>query len=305
MKETILKTSGLTKCYGKQKALDGIDLTVNRGEICGLIGKNGAGKTTLMKVITGLTCVDNGTFELFGKADVKEERTRIGCIIDSPAFFGNLSAYDNLKYYCILKGITDLTKIGKALECVGLTDTGKKKYRNFSLGMKQRLGIALAILDEPELLILDEPINGLDPIGIADMRELFRKLNKEAGITIVISSHILPELDSLATRFIFIDSGRIVKSLSKEELDDECRVSLNITCDDTSKASTILERYLGIKEYKITDSRTIKIYDPAQEEELRAALEKEGMQILSVESKGVSLEDYFRMIVGDRPESGR
>jgi len=305
MKETILKTSGLTKCYGKQKALDGIDLTVNRGEICGLIGKNGAGKTTLMKVITGLTCVDNGTFELFGKADVKEERTRIGCIIDSPAFFGNLSAYDNLKYYCILKGITDLTKIGKALECVGLTDTGKKKYRNFSLGMKQRLGIALAILDEPELLILDEPINGLDPIGIADMRELFRKLNKEAGITIVISSHILPELDSLATRFIFIDSGRIVKSLSKEELDDECRVSLNITCDDTSKASTVLERYLGIKEYKITDSRTIKIYDPVQEEELRAALEKEGMQILSVESKGVSLEDYFRMIVGDRPESGR
>lgn len=305
MKETILKTSGLTKCYGKQKALDGIDLTVNRGEICGLIGKNGAGKTTLMKVITGLTCVDNGTFELFGKADVKEERTRIGCIIDSPAFFGNLSAYDNLKYYCILKGITDLTKIGKALEGVGLTDTGKKKYRNFSLGMKQRLGIALAILDEPELLILDEPINGLDPIGIADMRELFRKLNKEAGITIVISSHILPELDSLATRFIFIDSGRIVKSLSKEELDDECRVSLNITCDDTSKASTVLERYLGIKEYKITDSRTIKIYDPVQEEELRAALEKEGMQILSVESKGVSLEDYFRMIVGDRPESGR
>ena len=305
MKETILKTSGLTKCYGKQKALDGIDLTVNRGEICGLIGKNGAGKTTLMKVITGLTCVDNGTFELFGKADVKEERTRIGCIIDSPAFFGNLSAYDNLKYYCILKGITDLAKIGKALECVGLTDTGKKKYRNFSLGMKQRLGIALAILDEPELLILDEPINGLDPIGIADMRELFRKLNKEAGITIVISSHILPELDSLATRFIFIDSGRIVKSLSKEELDDECRVSLNITCDDTSKASTVLERYLGIKEYKITDSRTIKIYDPVQEEELRAALEKEGMQILSVESKGVSLEDYFRMIVGDRPESGR
>ena len=305
MKETILKTSGLTKCYGKQKALDGIDLTVNRGEICGLIGKNGAGKTTLMKVITGLTCVDNGTFELFGKADVKEERTRIGCIIDSPAFFGNLSAYDNLKYYCILKGITDLTKIGKALECVGLTDTGKKKYRNFSLGMKQRLGIALAILDEPELLILDEPINGLDPIGIADMRELFRKLNKEAGITIVISSHILPELDSLATRFIFIDSGRIVKSLSKEELDDECRVSLNITCDDTSKASTVLERYLGIKEYKITDSRTIKIYDPVQEEELRAALEKEGMQILSVENKGVSLEDYFRMIVGDRPESGR
>ena len=305
MKEMILKTSGLTKRYGKQKALDGIDLTVNRGEICGLIGKNGAGKTTLMKVITGLTCVNEGTFELFGDDDVKEERTRIGCIIDSPAFFGNLSAYDNLKYYCIVKGITDLSKIGKALESVGLSDTGKKKYRNFSLGMKQRLGIALAILDEPELLILDEPINGLDPIGIADMRELFRKLNKETGVTMVISSHILPELDSLATRFIFIDRGRIVKSLSKEELDDECRVSLNITCDNTVPASNVLERSLGIKDYKVTDNNTIKIYDPVQEEDLRAAMEKAGVQILSIESRGVSLEDYFRMIVDDRSECGR
>ena len=305
MKETILKTSGLTKCYGKQKALDGVDLTVNRGDICGLIGKNGAGKTTLMKVFTGLTCVDEGTFELFGEGDTKEERTRIGCIIDSPAFFGNLSAYDNLKYYCIVKGITDLSKIGKALECVGLTDTGKKKYRNFSLGMKQRLGIALAILDEPELLILDEPINGLDPIGIADMRELFRKLNEEAGITIVISSHILTELNSLATRFIFIDKGRIVKTLSKEELDDECRVSLNIKCDDTSLASTVLERNLRITDYKVTDNKTVKIYDPVQEEDLRVAMGKEGVQILSIESKGVSLEDYFRMIIGDGSECGR
>lgn len=304
MKETILKAGSLTKCYGKQKALDAVDLTVSRGEICGLIGRNGAGKTTLMKVFTGLTCVDEGTVELFGEDDVRE-RTRIGCIIDSPAFFGNLSAYDNLKYYCLVKGITDLTKIGKALERVGLNDTGKKKYRNFSLGMKQRLGIALAIMDEPELLILDEPINGLDPIGIADMRELFRSLNEETGITIMISSHILPELDSLATRFIFIDKGRIVKSLSKEELDDECRRSLNVSCDDVSAAATVIEGSLRIRDYKVTDNNTIKIYDPVQEEELRAVLQKAGVQIERIESKGVSLEDYFRMIIGDNAGYGR
>ena len=304
MKETILKAGSLTKCYGKQKALDAVDLTVSRGEICGLIGRNGAGKTTLMKVFTGLTCVDEGTVELFDGDDVRE-RTRIGCIIDSPAFFGNLSAYDNLKYYCIVKGITDLTKIGKALERVGLNDTGKKKYRNFSLGMKQRLGIALAIMDEPELLILDEPINGLDPIGIADMRELFRSLNEETGITIMISSHILPELDSLATRFIFIDKGRIVKSLSKEELDDECRRSLNVSCDDVSAAATVIEESLHIRDYKVTDNNTIKIYDPVQEEELRDVLQKAGVQIERIESKGVSLEDYFRMIIGDNAGYGR
>ena len=303
MKDTILKAQGLTKCYGRQKALDRVDLTVNRGEICGLIGKNGAGKTTLMKVFTGLTPSDEGTAELFGK-EGPEERTRIGCIIDFPAFFSNLNAYDNLKYYCIIKGITDLSKIGKALERVGLSDTGRKKYRNFSLGMKQRLGIALAILDEPELMILDEPINGLDPIGIGDMRELFRKLNEETGITIMISSHILSELENLATRFVFIDKGHIVKSLSKEELDEECRVSLNLTCDNTSLATTVLENTCGIRDYKVTDNVTVKIYDPIQEEDLRSAMTQAGVKVRNIESKGVSIEEYFRMIVEDQKGMG-
>ena len=303
MKDTIIKAQGLTKRYGRQKALDGVDLAVSRGEICGLIGKNGAGKTTLMKIFTGLTFANEGTAEIFGTDD-PGARTRIGCIIDTPTFFGNLTAYDNLKYYCIIRGITDLSKIGKALERVGLSDTGKKKYRNFSLGMKQRLGIALAILDEPELLILDEPINGLDPIGIGDMRELFRKLNEDIGITIIISSHILSELESIATRFVFIDQGRIVKSLTKEELDDECRVSLNITCDNTALAATVLEKTCGIKDYKITDNSTVKIYDPVQEEDLRNAMEQAGIRISKTESKGVSIEDYFRMIVGDQKSTG-
>ena len=303
MKDTILKAQGLTKCYGRQKALDRVDLTVTRGEICGLIGKNGAGKTTLMKVFTGLTPADEGTAELFGK-EGPEERTRIGCIIDFPAFFSNLNAYDNLKYYCIIKGITDLSKIGKAIERVGLSDTGRKKYRNFSLGMKQRLGIALAILDEPELMILDEPINGLDPIGIGDMRELFRKLNEETGITIMISSHILSELESLATRFVFIDKGHIVKSLSKEELDEECRVSLNLTCDNTSLATTVLENTCGIRDYKVTDNVTVKIYDPIQEEDLRSAMTQAGVKVRNIESKGVSIEEYFRMIVEDQKGMG-
>jgi len=303
MKDTIIKAQGLTKRYGRQKALDCVDLEVGRGEICGLIGKNGAGKTTLMKIFTGLTFANEGKAEMFGTDD-SGARTRIGCIIDTPAFFGNLTAYDNLKYYCIIRGITDLSKIGKALERVGLSDTGKKKYRNFSLGMKQRLGIALAILDEPELLILDEPINGLDPIGIGDMRELFRKLNEDIGITIIISSHILSELENIATRFVFIDQGRIVKSLTKEELDDECRVSLNITCDNTALAATVLEKTLGIKDYKITDNSTVKIYDPVQEEDLRNAMEQAGIRVSKTESKGVSIEDYFRMIVGDQKSTG-
>ena len=303
MKDTIIKAQGLTKRYGRQKALDCVDLEVGRGEICGLIGKNGAGKTTLMKIFTGLTFANEGKAEMFGTDD-PGARTRIGCIIDTPAFFGNLTAYDNLKYYCIIRGITDLSKIGKALERVGLSDTGKKKYRNFSLGMKQRLGIALAILDEPELLILDEPINGLDPIGIGDMRELFRKLNEDIGITIIISSHILSELENIATRFVFIDQGRIVKSLTKEELDDECRVSLNITCDNTALAATVLEKTIGIKDYKITDNSTVKIYDPVQEEDLRNAMEQAGIRVSKTESKGVSIEDYFRMIVGDQKSTG-
>jgi ABC-2 type transport system ATP-binding protein len=299
MKEAIIRAHGLTRIYGRHRALNGVDITVNRGDIYGLIGRNGAGKTTMLKIFTGLTIPDEGSYELFGK-ESEQERGRIGCLIDFPAFFGNLSAHDNLKYYCILKGITDLSKIDTALERVGLTNTGRKKYRNFSLGMKQRLGIALAILDEPELLILDEPINGLDPIGISDMRDLFIKLNEELGITIVISSHILSELYTLAGRFIFIEEGRILKDVSKEELDEECKVSINITCNDLSRAAAVLEEQCGIRDYKITDDRTLKVYDDVDEIFLQDRLREEGIGVMSAVRRGISLEDYFKMLVGGK-----
>ncbi|MBQ8133278.1 MAG: ATP-binding cassette domain-containing protein, partial [Clostridia bacterium] len=179
MRDIIVKTEKLSKSYGKFKALDEVDMTVYQGDIYGLIGRNGAGKTTIMKIISGLAIKTEGVFEVFSKSGEAsaEDKKRIGCLIENPAFFGNMTAYQNLKYYAIQKGIADKKQIADALALVGLTNTGKKKYRQFSLGMKQRLGIALAVLDNPDLIILDEPINGLDPIGISELRETFKKLN--------------------------------------------------------------------------------------------------------------------------------
>ena len=203
MNEIILKTNNLSKSYKNFTAINQVNIQINKGDIYGLIGRNGAGKTTLMKIITTLTNKTNGEFELFNHKDndLTQTKRRIGCLIENPAFFSNLSAYDNLKYYAIQKGITDNNQIIQSLKLVGLEDTKNKKFKNFSLGMKQRLGIAFAILDNPDFIILDEPINGLDPIGISDLRDTFKRLNEEKNITILISSHILSELYLLATRF--------------------------------------------------------------------------------------------------------
>ena len=188
MREIVLQTKQLTKRYRDFTALDHADMTVYRGDIYGLIGRNGAGKTTMMKLVTGLTEQTEGEYSLFGKTGsaAEKEKRRIGCLIENPAFFGSMTAYQNLRYYCFQKGITDLKQIDEALELVQLTDVKDKKYRKFSLGMKQRLGIAFAVLDNPDLIILDEPVNGLDPIGISKLRDIFRKLSQERGITLVI-----------------------------------------------------------------------------------------------------------------------
>lgn len=185
--------------------MEDVNITIRKGDICGLIGRNGAGKTTLMKIITTLTRKSEGSFSLFGVSDdeLQNAKRRIGSLIENPAFFGNLTAYENLKYYAIQKGIVDFKQIFEALKLVDLDHVRSKKYKTFSLGMKQRLGIALAILDNPDFLILDEPINGLDPMGIKSLRETFKKLNEERNITILISSHILSELYLLANRFLF------------------------------------------------------------------------------------------------------
>lgn len=302
MKEIVLQTKSLTKRYRNFTALDSADMTVYREDIYGLIGRNGAGKTTIMKTVTGLTEKSGGEFEIFGKsgAAAEKERKRIGCLIENPAFFGSMTAYQNLRYYCLQKGITDMNQIDEVLEMVQLTEAKHKKFKQFSLGMKQRLGIAFAMLDNPDLVILDEPINGLDPIGISELRDTFHRLNTERGITLLISSHILSELYAVANRFLFIDGGKVLKEITKEELDLECSRCLVIKTSDVKSASTVLENKLNITDYKVIDNGEIRVYDrSAKPEELNKALIKADVPISGISESGVSLEDYFKQLVGE------
>lgn len=298
MEETVLKTKNLSKKYKDFTALDGASISINRGDIYGLIGRNGAGKTTLMRIVTTLTNKTDGEFELFGRDDIEKSKSRIGCLIENPAFFPNLSAFDNLKYYAIQKGIVDKKQIDEVLELVNLQDTKKKKFKNFSLGMKQRLGIAFAILDNPDILILDEPINGLDPIGISNLRDTFKKLNEERGITILISSHILSELYMLATKFCFIEKGRIIKELTKEELDIECSKCILIKTDDTARVCTVLEKNLRTTNYKVIDKEEIRLYDYLENSgQVNKELVKRDINVKQLQETGISLEDYFKDLI--------
>ena len=299
MREIVLNTHKLSKNYRSFTALDGVDMTVYRGDIYGLIGRNGAGKTTIMKIVTGLTEKSGGDFELFSKnrEELGNERRRIGCLIENPAFFGGLTAYQNLNYYALQKGITDKKQIDDALALVNLTEVRNKKFRKFSLGMKQRLGVALAVMDNPDLIILDEPINGLDPIGISELRDTFKKLNTQKGITFVISSHILSELYMVATRFLFIDNGRVLKEITKEELELECMRCIAIKTSDTQRASVILEQN-GIRDYKVIDETELRVYDnEAKPQELNKLLVQSDVNVSEVFETGISLEDYFKSLI--------
>lgn len=302
MREIVLQTKQLSKRYKDFTALDKADMTVYREDIYGLIGRNGAGKTTLMKIVTGLTDRSGGEYEIFGsKGDaVGKEKRRIGCLIENPAFFGGMTAYQNLKYYALQKGITDEKQIDEALALVNLTEVKNKKFKKFSLGMKQRLGIALAVMDNPDIVILDEPINGLDPIGISELRDTFKKLNQERGVTLIISSHILSELYMVANRFLFIDKGKVLKEITKEELDLECMRCHVVKTNDTKKAAAIIEQELGITDYKVIDSGEIRIYDESVKlDELNKTLIKNDVDISGIYESGVSLEDYFVQLVGE------
>ncbi len=298
--ETVLKTNNLTKKYKDFTALDNANITINKGDIYGLIGRNGAGKSTLMKVITTLTNKTSGEFYLLGKNDsnLSETKRRIGCLIENPAFFENLTAYQNLKYYAIQKGLVDYSKIDKVLEIVKLSDSKNKKFKNFSLGMKQRLGIAFTLLDNPDFIILDEPINGLDPIGISELRETLKKLNEESDITMLISSHILSELYLLANKFCFIEKGQIIKELSKEELDAECSRAIVIKTKEVKKTCYVLENTLKTTNYKVIDKNEIRLYDYLDNSsKVNKALAKNDIDVISIYESGVSLEDYFKSIV--------
>jgi ABC-2 type transport system ATP-binding protein len=302
MREIVLQTRNLSKRYKNFTALDNADMTVYREDIYGLVGRNGAGKTTLMKTVTGLTEKSDGEFELFSKKgeSAENEKRRVGCLIENPAFFGGLTAYQNLKYYAMQKGIADKRQIDEALALVGLSDVKNKKFRKFSLGMKQRLGIAFAMLDNPDLIILDEPINGLDPIGISELRETFRKLNRERGITLIISSHILSELYVVANRFLFIDKGKVLKEITKEELDLECSRCIAVKTNDVKSAVTVIEQNMNISDYKVIDSGEIRIYDEnVKTDELNKVLIKNDVSVQGIYETGISLEDYFKSLVGE------
>lgn len=300
MREVVLKANGLTKKYGKQVALDSANMEVHRGDIYGLIGRNGAGKTTMMKIICGLTNPTSGEFEIFGKSgtEVEKERSRIGCLIENPAFFGYMTAYQNLRYYCYQKGIVNLKQIDEVLELVGLMEARDKKFKAFSLGMKQRLGIAFALLDNPELVILDEPINGLDPIGISELREVFVRLAKEKGVTIVISSHILSELYATADHFLFVEKGHVLKDYTKEQLDTECSKCLVLKTNNTKKAATVLEMVLDVNDYKVINDEEIRIYKlDIDIPMVSKRLIENDVAVFGLFEAGVSLEEFFKQLV--------
>ena len=302
MREIVLQTKRLSKRYKDFTALDRADMTVYGGDIYGLIGRNGAGKTTFMKIVTGLTEKSDGEFEIFSKSgeSARNEKRRIGCLIENPAFFGSLTAYQNLKYYALQKGIADSKQIDEALALVGLSDVKNKKFRKFSLGMKQRLGIALAVMDNPDLIILDEPINGLDPIGISELRDTFKKLSRERGVTLIISSHILSELYMIANRFLFIEKGRVLKEITKEELDLECMRCHVVKTDDVKRAAAVIEQQLGVTNYKVIDGGELRIYDDkVNAPELNKTLIQNGVLVSGIFETGISLEDYFKSLIGE------
>lgn len=300
--DTILKTKNLTKKYHNQLAVNNVNMEIKQGDIYGLVGKNGAGKTTLLRMISGLTMPSSGEIDLFNETSsqgLNKSRMRTGAIIETPSFFPYLSAKKNLEYYRIQRGIAEKDSIDYALKIVGLNDTGNKKFKNFSLGMKQRLGLALTIMSSPDILILDEPINGLDPTGIVEFREILLKLNRERNTTILISSHILSELSQLATTYGFIHNGVFLEQLSSEELSNKCRKSLAIKVSDTAKAAAIIERELGSTEYEILNDNEIKLYDLMNvPEKVSKVLINNNIMLYSMSSEGVNLENYFINLIG-------
>lgn len=297
-----LKTKGLTKAYGKHLAVNNVDIKVKQGEIYGVVGKNGAGKTTLLRMITGLIGQTKGEMELFGetsKDGLNKSRMRTGCIIETPSFYPYLSARKNLEYYRIQRGIVEPNVVDKALEIVGLNDTGKKTFKKFSLGMKQRLGLALAIMANPDMLILDEPINGLDPTGIVEFRDILLRLNRERNVTIIISSHILSELQQLATTYGFINNGELIEQISARDLEEKCKSCLAIKVNNTDKAVVIIESKLKTDKYEVLNGNEIRLYDYIDKaEDVVDVLVNNGVRLSSISEKGTNLEDYFIKLIG-------
>lgn len=302
MEKCILKTEHLTKAYKKYMALEDVSIQLQEGRIYGLIGKNGAGKTTLMRIIAGLSYPTSGSVELFGHSEYgkyQKELRRIGTLIEYPSMDRKLTAKDNLTIHRTMRGIPDSRLEQELLEMVGLKDVGKKKVKDFSLGMKQRLGIAIALLANPELLILDEPINGLDPVGVVEIRNLIKKLSEERKITVLISSHNLPELFQTATDYIIIDKGSIKQELTQEQLEEKCQHFIRIECDEPEKLVNILETKLNTQQYLVMPDKSIRLYEHMDDKKMVAKLLfEQGIIPTEFTSQGETLENYFLSIIG-------
>lgn len=293
-----MRTDRLTKRFGAKKAVNQVSITIKKGEIYGFIGKNGAGKTTLMRMVLGAAFPSEGTIELFGGEELTTARHRIGSLLETPSLYKNCSAFENLKRFSLLTGNSD-NELRAILKFVGLGDTGKKNVGNFSLGMKQRMGIAIAMLGHPDFLILDEPVNGLDPAGIKDIRDLLVRLNQELDMTILVSSHLLDELSKIVTTYGIINNGVLVEEISAEALQAKCSHRLTLTVDDAEKAAEIIRGVIG-------DDAELKIHDgtiviPSHLElsgEINKALVDGGITVTELSRHAGSLESYFIERIG-------
>lgn len=305
MEDMVLQLKGIKKRYGSQQVLKQVDVTINKGQIYGLVGKNGAGKTTLMRILTGLTKQQAGSMWLLGengKNGYDEARKKMGSIIETPSFYPFFDGKTNLEYYN--RQLGGKANVDEVLELVGLGKSGKKKFKNYSLEMKQRLGIGLAILNDPEFLVLDEPINGLDPMGIVEVRNLIRKLNQERNITIIISSHILGELESIATNYGFLDKGIILEELSKEELEHKCRPNWKIRVNEPDKVLSLLQEKYGFSQIEKEEGSLILKESLLNPEQLTREIVEKGYDLYEFSMINKSLESYYLDLI-ENHKSGR
>ncbi|MCR5110210.1 MAG: ABC transporter ATP-binding protein [Ruminococcus sp.] len=303
MSDVLIDVKNFEKQYMKKIVVKDASFQVKKGMICGLVGPNGAGKTTIMKAMGGLILPTKGTISLFGETDEKglaHSRSRMCFMIETPYAKQDMTARENLEKLRLQKGLPDKSKIDKVLEMVGLADTGKKPVKEFSLGMKQRLGIAGSLMSDPEIMVLDEPVNGLDPEGIVEIRELLLKLNREQEITIVISSHLLSELSLLCTDYIFIRKGEIIKKISAEELSNECHDYFLIRTDNDSLVPAILQNKLNITDISVEKSGAVRVYEKTDDLRLISkTLYENGMIPVELHMHDANLEQYYMNLVGE------
>jgi len=299
--KNVIETRQLSKKYKEFTALAPTNLTLEKGCIYGLVGRNGAGKTTLIKLLLGQAAPTTGEITLFGKTgrELASARRRVGAIVEHPAFYPNLTGRQNLEYYRIQKGITEKENVDKVLNEMGLNELADRKFKAYSLGNKQRLGLALALLGNPDLLILDEPINGFDPQGIIEIRKLLLELNQRRHITILISSHILAELENMITKVGFIDQGRLIEEMPMDELYQKCRSHIVLKVDQVEKAIAVMERDLGLSEYDVKSEGVIHVHaDESFVPKISKVLNQADVDVLAIQEIGQSLEDYFVGLVG-------